>query len=244
MSAPVPPYGELRIVADVPSAFAGVVADELARATAAHAAASGGAGARTEAVGAFRWRLACSGGATARACYEALAARHDVAWSEIECFFGDERCVSADDPDANQRLVGEALGSRFEALAAFHPMDCDRPDAYQALLESVPPFDLIHLGLGPDGHTASLFAGSPALTPPAGTLVLRNADRSNANPHDRLTVTFECIDRSSLAVFTVAGEQKREALRRVLAGDDVPAARVRSGRVLWLADDDALGGGR
>jgi len=123
-------------------------------------------------------------------------------------------------------------------------MDCDQPGVYQALLSGIPPFDLIHLGLGPDGHTASLFAGSAALATPGGVLVVRNTDPLGTNPHDRITVTFECIDRASLAVFTVAGEQKREALRRVLAGDDVPAARVRAGRVIWLADSAALGGGR
>ena len=93
------------------------------------------------------------------------------------------------------------------------------------------PLDLVHLGLGPDGHTASLFPGSPALEERERLVVATGDD---LHPHPRLTLTFPALAQSRLAVVTVAGEGKREALQRVKAGDDLPAARV-SGRARDLA---------
>jgi 6-phosphogluconolactonase len=218
------PAGELRVVDDVPEAFTALVEQVAAQAI----ARSG------------RCRVALSGGATARACYERLARSREVDWERLECFLGDERCVPAGDEDANQRLVRETLIDRVP-VAAFHPMDCDEPDAYAATLARALPLDLVHLGLGPDGHTASLFAGSPGLEAPAGALVVPNADPSGRNPHERLSLTFGAIARCAAAVFTVSGEAKHDALHRVLVGEDLPASRVRAGRVLWLCDRDALG---
>jgi 6-phosphogluconolactonase len=222
-----PPNGELRVVDDVPTAFAELVAEE------ARAAAGRGDG---------RFRMALSGGDTARACYEQLA-RHDLEWERIEFFLGDERCVSPDDAAANQRLVREALASRVEGLGAFHPMSCDRAGDYASLLERQPALDLIHLGLGPDGHTASLFPDSIGLDAPEDELVVHNEDPSGRNPYERLSLTFSAIARFSVAVFTVAGPKKRDALSRVLEGEDLPAARVGDlghGSVIWLCDREAL----
>jgi 6-phosphogluconolactonase len=109
---------------------------------------------------------------------------------------------------------------------------------YDALLRDYGPIDLIHLGLGPDGHTASLFPGSPALDE-HDRLVVPNAD--DTHPHPRLTFTYPAIARRHTVVFTVAGEGKREAFARVRAGDDVPAARVEADRILWLVDPAAAG---
>lgn len=229
---PTPPAGELRLVDDVPAAFAQLVVDEVAAAR-APAARAGGDG---------RFRMALSGGDTARACYEHLAGVPSLEWEVFELFLGDERCVPADDPAANQRLVRESLLEPTGGLAHFTPMDCAHPEAYGALLASQPPLDIVHLGLGPDGHTASLFAGSPALAAPPGTLAVLSEDPAARNPHPRMTMTFEAIASSRLAVFTVAGSPKHDALSRVLAGDDLPAGRVRAGRVLWLCDRAALEG--
>jgi 6-phosphogluconolactonase len=111
-------------------------------------------------------------------------------------------------------------------------------DAYDRLLRGHGPVGLVHLGLGPDGHTASLFPGSPALEERERLVVATSDD---VHPHSRLTFTFPAINQSPLAVFTVAGEEKREALARVKAGEDVPAARVASARVVWLVDEAANG---
>ncbi len=224
--------GELRVVDDVAVAFAGVVVEAFAQRPAAPGS---------------RFTLVLSGGPTARRCYEALAAASDGAidWRLVDVLVGDERCVPADDPDANQRLVREALLDRVGTIGSFRPMDCEAgPTAYQQVLEDIGPPDLIHLGLGPDGHTASLFPGSLALQAPPGVLVTTSTDPTGRNPHRRMTLTFEAIARARLALFTVAGVAKRDALARLAAGEDLPAGRVRARRVLWLVDPDAAGTGR
>jgi len=220
--SPLP--GDLRIVDDVPRAFASTVIEAFANR-------------RTP-----RFSMVLSGGPTARACYELLAevAAERIEWRYVDVLMGDERCVPADDPDANQRLVREALVDRVEDLGSFHPMSCDEgPEAYQRIVERYPAFDLVHLGLGPDGHTASLFAGSPALDAPPGVLVMRSRDPAEANPHERMTLTLAAIARARMAVFTVAGASKRDALARIVRGVDLPAADVRADRVVWLVDTDA-----
>jgi 6-phosphogluconolactonase len=109
-------------------------------------------------------------------------------------------------------------------------------DAYERVLLELGSIDLVHLGLGPDGHTASLFAGSDALDE-TGRFVVRT--RSHLPPmHDRLTLTLPALALARHVVFTVEGEGKRDAWWRVRAGDDVPAARVVAGCVTWLVERD------
>lgn len=223
------PSGEFRVVDDVPSAFGELVAE--------HTVAS-----LTSPVGSPRFRLVLSGGSTARHCYENLAKRSDLDWSSIECLVGDERCVPADDADANQAMIREALVERVTPRPRFLPMDCSAPPkAYEAVVAESAHLDLVHLGLGPDGHTASLFPGSAALDAPPEQLVAHNVDPSGRNPHERLTLTFGAISRARLVVFTVAGTDKHEALQRVLHHADLPASRVRAERVIWLCDREAVG---
>jgi 6-phosphogluconolactonase len=224
---PSPPNGELRLVDDVPRAFSELVAEQIAQTTE-----------RSPEV----FRLALSGGSTARACYEHLAGRTEIDWSLVHCFLGDERCVPPDDADANQRLIREALLDRLAEPPRFHLMDCERLYVYEDLVGSFSGFDLVHLGLGPDGHTASLFPGSAALEAPAGALVLANVDPSGRNPHPRATLTFLALARAKLAVFTVSGPEKHAALSRIFAGEDLPAARVAAEHVIWLVDEAALEG--
>ena len=189
--------------------------------------------------------IALSGGSTARRCYERLAedAGTQIDWWKVDVYWGDERCVPLDDPDSNYGLAREALLDRVGAANATYPMRCEEgPDSYQLRIGDLGKLDLIHLGLGADGHTASLFPGSPALEADPGRLVVFNEDPACRYGHKRMTLTFTGIARSRLVIVTVSGDEKREALGRVMAGDpDVPASHVRGDRVLWLADAAAAG---
>ena len=123
-------------------------------------------------------------------------------------------------------------------------MRCEEgPDPYQQRVAEVGKFDVIHLGMGPCGHTASLFPDSPALEADPGRLVVMNEDPHDRNPFERMTFTFSAISRGRLVIVTVEGEEKREALARVRAGDPgVPASHITGEHVLWLVDPAAAGG--
>ncbi len=199
-------------------------------------------------IGAYQQRpdelfsIALGGGSIATPCYERLAADGSsvIDWLSVNVYWGDERCVPADDPASNQLLGRRALLERVGAANAVYPMSCEEgPDAYALRLGEVGKLDVIHLGMGPDGHTASLFPGSDALDADPGQLVARNTDPSGRNPHPRLTLTFSAIAKARLVVFTVAGESKRETLQAVIDGADLPAGRVIADRVVWLVDRDA-----
>jgi 6-phosphogluconolactonase len=184
--------------------------------------------------------VALSGGTTPRVVYEGLSA-HPEAWRGVEVFFGDERCVPPDHPDSNLRMAREALLDHVPARV--HPMTGCDPDAYEAELRSVvgpgvPRFDLVWLGLGADGHTASLFPGDPALAETERLVAV--VDRPD---HPRMTLTLPVLSAAALAVFLVSGEGKRDALARWRAGEDLPAARVTAERVVVLADPAAVGEG-
>lgn len=211
--------GEIRVVDDVPRAFAALVAAEAPR------------------------TIALSGGDTARQCYEQLAAEA-VDWAQVAVLFGDERWVPVDDPDSNEGMARRALLDHAKP-AAIHSMR-DAADtwegaaaAYDRLLHELGPVGLVHLGLGPDGHTASLFPGSRALAETERLVVTNRADATH--PHDRLTFTFPAIAQAQLAVFTVAGAEKRDTFARIRAGDDLPATHVTAQRVIWLVDAAAVG---
>jgi 6-phosphogluconolactonase/glucosamine-6-phosphate isomerase/deaminase len=104
-----------------------------------------------------------------------------------------------------------------------------------------PGIDLIHLGLGPDGHTASLFPGADSLDAGPGDLVLATEDPTGVNPYPRLTLTLPAINSARLAVFTVDGADKADAVARLRRGDDIPASRVHAGKTVWLVDRAANG---
>ncbi|HEX2191602.1 MAG TPA: 6-phosphogluconolactonase [Acidimicrobiales bacterium] len=189
--------------------------------------------------------LVLSGGGVAGRCYERLAAdgADQVDWWQGDVYWGDERCVAPDDPASNERLGRQTLLERVGAANAIYPMRCaDGPDPYQQRIAQAGRLDLVHLGLGPDGHTASLFPDSPALDADPGRLVVMNTDPSGRNPHERMTLTFSGIARARLVVFTVSGEEKREAFAGVRRGDQsLPATRVRADRIVWLVDPAAAG---
>ena len=218
--------GELRVVDDVPLAFCHAVAEAWERRS--------GRG----------FTMALSGGETARRCYEQLAdwPASPIDWMSTEVYWGDERCVPVDDPASNYRLAREALLTKVGGVHALFPMRCDEgDDAYHLLLSSLGEIDLVHLGLGADGHTASLFPDSPALEADPGRLVVCNEDPHGNNPHRRMTLTYAGIERARSIVVTVSGEEKREAFAAVRSGADVPAAHIRGAHVVWLVDHAAAG---
>ncbi len=187
--------------------------------------------------------IALSGGSTPKPVYERLAGL-DYPWGEVDVFFGDERCVPPDHPDSNFRMASEALLSKVPARV--HSMyDCDA-DAYEAELRAVfgdvtvPSIDLNFLGIGDDGHTASLFPGKPALDV-THRWVTYVPEPGMPPPHPRLTLTFPVHDASKLAVFLVSGEGKRERVRQLMEDGDIPAARIHARRVIVLADRAAAG---
>ncbi|HYH28591.1 MAG TPA: 6-phosphogluconolactonase, partial [Actinomycetota bacterium] len=180
------------------------------------------------------------GGSTPRPVYERLS-ELPYPWSEVDVFTVDERCVPADHPDSNQRMANEALLSKVEAR--LHPIDaesCDAESYDQELGHRGRPreIDLLLLGLGEDGHVASLYPGDPALE-----VTDRNAVRVERPgmppPHPRVTMTMPVLSAARAAVFLVSGGSKRDALGRLMRGEDIPAARVSSDRVVVLATPDA-----
>jgi 6-phosphogluconolactonase len=188
--------------------------------------------------------IALSGGSTPKPVYERLATV-DYPWSDVDVFFGDERCVPPDHPDSNFRMANETLLRKVAARV--HPMyDCDT-DAYEQTLRDVfgdvdaPSIDMNLLGIGDDGHTASLFPGKPALDV-TDRWVTYVPEPGMPPPHPRLTLTFPVHDASKLAVFLVSGEGKRERVRQLMEGDEsIPSARIRARRIVVLADRAAAG---
>jgi 6-phosphogluconolactonase len=187
--------------------------------------------------------IALSGGDTARKCYELLATAADVDWPRVAVFFGDERWVPVHDPDSNEGMARVTFLDEVEP-AVIHSARNAGPtieaaaDAYDALVRAAPPIDLVHLGLGPDSHTASIFPGSVTVDETERFVVTAG---DGAHPHPRLTFTLPAIAHSRLVVFTIEGADKREAFERVRQSDDLPAARVTAERVIWLVDRAAAG---
>ncbi|MGE5189372.1 MAG: glucokinase [Gemmatimonadota bacterium] len=234
-------------------------AEELARAAAgrlwgivrerADALGRAGGGRRTIAV-------ALSGGETPRPVYEALASppyRERFPWDIVHFFQVDERWVPAGDPRSNARMIEETLLSRAPVPRRnFHPVDTSLPtpadgarryeealrEFFGAAPGGFPRFDAVLLGVGRDGHTASLFPGSPAL----GEATAWVAEASGGDPPlDRVTLTLPVINAAARVVFVARGKQKAEAVGEIMAGGAAPAARVspKRGTVTVLADSPA-----
>jgi 6-phosphogluconolactonase len=200
------------------------------------------------------FRFCLSGGSTPKAAYRLLARRNDLPWDCVELFFGDERFVPRDNPDSNYRMAKENLLSsnvQPRALLAMPtdgtPEDC--AEAYEEELRqqygasildpAVPLFDLMLLGLGADGHTASLIPGQPVLEEKKRWVAPVPQGRDEV----RLTLTYPALQSSRLTVFLVAGADKAEAVAKVRAGDAaLPAGRLKpQGDVVWLLDRAAAG---
>lgn len=193
-----------------------------------------------------RFRVALAGGTTSRRLHEILGEPSRaalVAWQHVHVFFGDERCVPEGSPERNDRAAGEALLSRVPIPPGnVHRVEAERPDAdirYERDLSrhfrlrpgAVPRLDLVLLGVGEDGHTASLFPGRPEVEV-TDRLVVRVVGAPKPPP-DRVTLTLPVLRAARLALFLVVGAAKAAVARRALAGDpSLPASRVRP--ALWL----------
>ena len=206
-----------------------------------------------------RCSLVLSGGGTPRPMYSLLAAnfRDRIPWRDVHVFWADERYVPAADRRSNYRMAREALLDHVPCPDEnVHPMPTHfaSPDAaaraYRAMLEAHfdaawPSFDLVCLGMGEDGHTASLFPGSPAVAEPEGSVM---AVRAHADPPLRLTLTLPALTPARHIHVLVAGSEKSRALRRVLGRDPDPgrwpAAGIRAteGALTWWLDRAAAAG--
>jgi len=208
-----------------------------------------------------RFNLALSGGSTPKGLYALLASdRHAarVAWSRVQVFWSDERCVAPQDPASNQRMAREALldhvplpSSHLHAIRGEDEPTEAAARYEQALREAFatpvgPPrsapgarFDLVLLGLGEDGHTASLFPGSPAVHEVRRWVVAERVEKLSAW---RVTLTPLVINAASEVIFVVSGRAKAAILKRVLCGprdpDRLPAQAIlpREGELRWLVD--------
>ena len=184
--------------------------------------------------------IALSGGSTPKPAYQA-AARLEPDWSRVEIWFADERCVPPDDERSNYRLVRENLLDRLDRTPVVeHRIRGELPpedaaDVYEEELRGV-VFDLALLGIGPDGHTASLFPNDPAVDE------LRRRTAAVRRPDvDRVTVTIPPLNASETVVFLVAGEEKADAVGRAFGEEPTPATpaslvRSTAGETIALLD--------
>jgi len=178
--------------------------------------------------------FALSGGDTARRCYEQLAedAATAIDWWKVDVYWGDERCVPHDHEDSNYRLAREALLDRVGAANATHLMRCAEVDDYQLRIGDLGKLDLIHLGMGPDGHTASLFPRAAslaeALSCPDDYVSVDAAGCPGAGPWPlRISQTPAGMQRARRRLLLLRGRSKRELAERALAGEDVLELPVR-----------------
>ena len=223
-------------VADTPDASAEAASDRLTAAIAAAREARGAA------------HIALAGGATPRKTYELLASRIDD-WTGVEVWFGDERAVGPDDPESNFRMVSETLLADG-AGPELHRIEGERgPEkaaaAYAAELErrlpienGIPILDLALQGLGPDGHTASLFPGNPAVGAAGVCVAVHNAPKP---PPDRVTLTAPVLRAARSIVFLATGAEKAEAVRGLLAdsGPSIPSSLLGGDHTEVIVDRDA-----
>lgn len=221
-------------------------------------------------VGCGRFTVALSGGSTPRAMFSLLAAHpfaETVPWSSIYFFWGDERCVPPDHPDSNYRMANEALLSKAPvaqqnifripaeipdpehaaeqyagALSKFFFAGPGATKSGTAPLSKLPRFDLVFLGMGPDGHTASLFPHSAALQAGERIVVANYVEKFAAH---RITLTAATINNARNVTFLAAGEDKAEALKNVLEGPQDPELypsqmiQPSNGTLLWMVDEAA-----
>lgn len=198
------------------------------------------------------FRLCLSGGSTPRAAYQLLAGQ-DLDWGCAELFFGDERFVPPDHPDSNYRMVKETLlASKFVHPRKLLAIPTDgtpesAADRYDETLRqqygageldaNVPLFHVTLLGLGDDGHTASLLPGQPVLQERKRWAAVVPSGRKEP----RITLTYPALDASELVIFLVSGAAKRDALAQARGGNLPAGALKPMGNILWLVDKAAAG---
>jgi 6-phosphogluconolactonase len=205
-----------------------------------------------------QFTISLSGGSTPKALYEHLASDYQdkLSWGSILWFIGDERCVSHDDKDSNYKMINEALFTKAPVprsnVFATEGQDKDPKAAaarYDSIMRQVVPprtsgfpcFDLVLLGLGPDGHTCSLFPDSPALKNQENCFVENWVEKFNSF---RLTTTYPVLNAARNVIFLAAGKEKAEILNKVLNQPDAgyPAQKIHPtpGRLQWFTDKAAV----
>ena len=194
--------------------------------------------------------VALSGGSTPKLMFQMLADqfRDDVPWDKIHFFWSDERHVPPDDPESNYRMANEALLSHVNGIV--HRIPSENPDAAaaaneyeQTLVEvtkqTLPRLDLIFLGLGTDGHTASIFPGSEVLHETKRLVAAPYVEKFNSY---RITMTLPLLNNGATVVFLVSGAEKAEIVKAVLEGENkYPAQAVKptQGELIWMLDKEA-----
>ena len=182
--------------------------------------------------------LVLAGGSTPRRCYEMLP-EMDIAWGRVSVLFGDERCVPPSDPESNYRMARESLLDRV-APADVHRIPAElgaeeAAAAYDKLLARLGLLDLVLLGVGPDGHTASLFPGRPEVGAEGWAVAVHDAPKP---PPDRVSLTLGTLQAAHRVLVLAAGPDKAEAVEKARRGE-VPAGMIPHAE--WLVDRAAAG---
>jgi 6-phosphogluconolactonase len=206
-----------------------------------------------------RLAICLTGGSSPKQLYQLLATdpyRSRIPWPRVHWFIGDERFVGANDPLNNMSMARHIFLDACAPAANIHPIPTDAADpdqaarAYERELQSFygaetldsakPLFDVVLMGVGPDGHTASLFPGYPAIRKTARWVV--GVPKAHVEPLvPRVTLTLPTLGSCREMLFEVSGVDKRAILTRVLDGENLPAGRARStGETIWLVDQAAL----
>lgn len=195
-----------------------------------------------------RFRIVLAGGETPRNIYRSLVAL-ETDWGRWEVYFGDERCLARGDAGRNDQMAFDAwLDHVSIPRDALHPIPAeagpvDGAEAYARRLAGVGDFDLVLLGLGEDGHTASLFPGASERGEAGDAPDVLPVFDAPKPPRERVSLSASRLGRSRAVLFIVAGESKRDAARRWRAGEDIPAASIRcEAGVDVLAEGVAFGG--
>lgn len=184
--------------------------------------------------------LALAGGETPRRCYQKLY-KLAIDWSRVQVYFGDERCLPDGDARRNDSMARELLLDHVPIPPAnIHsiPAEFGAREAaavYTALLDHIVPLDLVLLGVGEDGHTASLFPNNPAVESASSVVAVFNAPKL---PAERVSLGMNTLNMARQRIFIVAGMKKMAALKKIIEGDLLPAARVATAE--WHLDLAAL----
>ncbi|MDQ6960886.1 MAG: 6-phosphogluconolactonase, partial [Mariprofundaceae bacterium] len=187
--------------------------------------------------GVFHWVLA--GGNTPKKCYQLLRDA-ELDWSRVHIWFGDERCLPFGDAERNDTMADEALLSHVPVdsshIHRIHTELCPEKaaEAYADLLADTPSMDLILLGMGEDGHTASLFPGNPALSDKRLAVPVSHAPKP---PPERVSMGYSVLNQARKRIVMAAGEGKRDALQRIRQGELLPVARLAACE--WYVDEAA-----
>jgi 6-phosphogluconolactonase len=238
----MPAQSEIRILKTAPELFEAASAEFAAQAS--QAVRDNG-----------RFTVALSGGSTPKTLYSLLATKPNLPWDKICFFWGDERHVAPDHPESNYRMANAALLSKVPVRPAnifrVHGEEKDAAAAalqYEQVLEDffhlspgeLPRLDLILLGVGPDGHAASLFPGTAALRENQRLVVANWVPKFNTH---RITFTFPVLNAAACVLFLASGADKAPILHQVLENSaaDLPSQRVRpsDGKLIWLVDEAA-----